>query len=575
MLKLFKYLRPYAAPIAGVLGLMLLYSLSELYLPTLLAAIVDKGIPKADFPYIWRTGGLMLAVAAGGMACSILGSYYSARVGMGYGRDLRRIVFAHVEGFSLHEFDKVGTPSLITRTTNDITQVQNFAMVVMRLMIMAPIMAIGGIIMAVNVDTRLSWILAVAVPLIAIVIVGIASRGLPLFRAIQAKIDRINLVVREGLTGVRVVRAFDRVDHQSERFDDANQDLTRTSITVNKLMALLFPLMMLVMNFTTIAIIWFGAKRINIGEMQVGSLMAFLQYAMQIMFSVLMVSFLFIMLPRASASAGRIQEVLVIQPEITDVPRTRAAEEEKGFLEFRNVTFSYPGAEEPAIRGISFSAGPGEVTALIGGTGSGKSTIVNLIPRFYDVDSGSVLVDGVDIREMEQESLRAKLGFMPQRAVLFNDTIGANIRYGKPDATDEEVARAAEIAQAREFILETQGGFNSEIAQGGANLSGGQKQRLAIARALVRRPEIYVFDDTFSALDFRTDAALRAALRKETAEATVIIVAQRVNTIMDADRIIVLEEGEVVGQGTHRELVRTCEVYREIVSSQLTEEALA
>ncbi|HTP58652.1 MAG TPA: ABC transporter ATP-binding protein, partial [Spirochaetia bacterium] len=573
MLKLFRYLRPYAAPIAFLLGLIFLSSLSELYLPTLLASIVDKGIARSDFSYILRTGALMLAVAVGGMACSIISSYYSARVGMGYGRDLRRLVFGHVEGFSLHEFDKVGTPSLITRTTNDITQVQNFVMVVMRMMVMAPIMAIGGIIMAVNVDIHLTWILAVAVPVIALIIIAVASRGLPLFRAIQAKIDRINLVVREGLTGVRVVRAFDRVDHQTERFDDANQDLTRTSITVNKLMALLFPLMMLVMNFTTIAIIWFGAKRINIGEMQVGSLMAFLQYAMQIMFSVLMVSFLFIMLPRAAASAGRIQEVLVIQPEITDRPRTRAAEDERGFIEFRNVSFSYPGAEEPAIRGISFSAGPGEVTAIIGGTGSGKSTIVNLIPRFYDVDSGSILVDGVDIRELEQESLRAKLGFVPQRAVLFNDTIAANLRYGKPDATDEEVARAAETAQAKDFILEMQDGFSSEIAQGGNNLSGGQKQRLAIARALVRKPEIYVFDDTFSALDFRTDAALRAALRQETAEATVIIVAQRVNTIMDADRIIVLEDGEIVGQGKHRELVRTCEVYREIVSSQLTEEA--
>jgi ATP-binding cassette subfamily B multidrug efflux pump len=575
MLKLSKYLRPFATPIALVLGMIFLSSLSELYLPTLLARIVDKGIARGDFTYILHIGGLMLLVAVGGMACSIVSSYFSAQVGMGYGRDLRRIVFKHVEGFSLHEFDKVGTPSLITRTTNDITQVQNFAMVVMRMMIMAPIMAIGGIIMAIQVDIHLTWILAVAVPLIAVIIIFIASRGLPLFRAIQAKIDRINLVMREGLTGVRVVRAFDRVDHQKERFEQANRDLTNTAIVVNKLMALLFPLMMLVMNFTTIAIIWFGAKRIDIGEMQVGSLMAFLQYAMQIMFSVLMVSFLFIMLPRASASAGRIHEVLVIDPEIKDRPQTRAAEDERGFIEFRNVTFSYPGAEEPAIRGISFSAGPGEVTAIIGGTGSGKSTIVNLIPRFYDVDSGAILVDGVDIREMEQESLRAKLGFVPQRAVLFNDSIAENIRYGKPDATDEEVARAAEIAQAKGFILEMPQGFSSVIAQGGTNLSGGQKQRLAIARALVRKPEIYVFDDTFSALDFRTDADLRRDLREETAEATVIIVAQRVNTIMDADRIIVLEDGEVVGQGTHRELVRTCEVYREIVSSQLTEEALA
>ena len=423
MLKLFKYLRPYAAPIAFVLGLVFLSTLSELYLPTLLADIVDKGIAKGNLSYIFRTGVLMLLVAVGGAACSIIGSYFSAQVGMGYGRDLRRLVFTHVEGFSLHEFDRVGTPSLITRTTNDITQVQNFAMVVMRMMIMAPLMAIGGIIMAIKVDAHLTWLLAVAVPLIGAIIIFVASRGLPLFRAIQAKIDRINLVMREGLTGARVVRAFDRVDHQKRRFDEANRDLTDTSITVNKLMAVLFPLMMLIMNFTSIAIIWFGAKRINIGEMQVGSLMAFLQYAMQIMFSVLMVSFLFIMLPRASASAGRIHEVLVIEPEIKDRAETRRADDEQGYIEFRNVTFSYPGAEEPAIRDISFSAGPGEVTAIIGGTGSGKSTIVNLIPRFYDVDSGSILVDGVDIREMEQERLRSKLGFVPQRAVLFNDSI--------------------------------------------------------------------------------------------------------------------------------------------------------
>ena len=575
MLKLSRYLRPYAAPIALVLGLIFLQSLSELYLPTLMADIVDTGIAKGDVVYILRVGGIMLLVALGGVACSVVASWFSAQVGMGYGRDLRRLVFTHVEGFSLHEFDRVGTPSLITRTTNDITQVQNFAMVLMRMMIMAPIMAIGGVIMAFQKDARLTWVLGVAIPFLAAIIILIASRGLPLFRAIQAKIDRINLVMREGLTGVRVVRAFDRVDHQKERFDDANKDLTATSITVNKIMALLFPLMMLVMNFTTVAIIWFGAKRISIGEMQVGSLMAFLQYAIQILFSVLMVSFLFVMLPRASVSAGRIHEVLAIEPEIRDRPQTRTAEEERGFIEFRNVTFSYPGAEEPAIRNISFSAGPGEVTAIIGGTGAGKSTIVNLIPRFYDVDSGSVLVDGVDIREMEQESLRAKLGFVPQRAVLFNDSIASNIRYGREDATDEEVAGAAQIAQAKGFILEMQDGFQSVVAQGGTNLSGGQKQRLAIARALVRKPEIYVFDDTFSALDFRTDADLRAALRKETADATVIIVAQRVNTIMDADRIIVLDDGEVVGQGTHRELIRTCEVYREIVASQLTEEALA
>ncbi len=575
MLKLFKYLKPFAAPIVVALVMVFLYSLSELSLPTLLADIVDKGIARGDVAYVLRFGGLMLLVALGGAVCSVIGSWFSARVGMGYGRDLRRLVFTHVERFSLHEFDRIGTPSLITRTTNDITQIQTFALMFMRMMVMAPIMAIGGILMAVQQDARLTWVLAVAVPVIALIIVLVASRGLPLFRAIQAKIDRINLVMRETLTGVRVVRAFDRAEHEKRRFDEANRDLTRTSITVNKLMALLFPLMMLVMNVTTVAILWFGAKRIDLGEMQVGSLMAFLQYAMQIMFSVLMVSMLFIMLPRASASALRIHEVLTIEPEIRDTAEPREARDGRGHIEFRDVTFSYPGAEEPAIRGISFKAGPDEVTAIIGGTGSGKSTLVNLIPRFYDVDSGSILVDGMDIREMAQESLRSRLGFVPQKAVLFNDTIANNIRYGKEDASDEEVARAAETAQAAEFILGMKEGFATLVAQGGTNLSGGQKQRLAIARALVRRPEIYVFDDTFSALDFRTDANLRAALRQETARATVIIVAQRVNTIMDADRIIVLDDGEVVGTGTHRELVHDCTIYREIVSSQLTEEALA
>ena len=575
MLKLFRYLRPFAVPIALVLAMVFLQSLSELYLPTLMARIVDTGIVKGDTAYILRFGGLMLVVALGGAVCSVIGSWFSARVGMGYGRDLRRVVFSHVEGFSLHEFDRIGTPSLITRTTNDITQVQNFAMVLMRMMIMAPIMAIGGVIMAVQQEARLTWVLAVAIPVIAAIIVLVASRGLPLFRAIQAKIDRINLVMREGLTGVRVVRAFDRIDHERKRFDEANLDLTRTAIRVNKLMAVLFPVLMLVMNLTSIAILWYGAKLIDLGHMQIGSLMAFLQYAMQILFSVLMVSFLFIMLPRASASAGRIHEVLAMAPGIRDAERPRSADEERGFIEFRGVTFSYPGAEEPAIRNVSFSASPGEVTAIIGGTGAGKSTLVNLIPRFYDVDSGSILVDGVDIREMEQERLRAKLGFVPQKAVLFNDTIASNIRYGKDDATDEEVARAAETAQATEFILGMQDGFGSVVSQGGTNLSGGQKQRLSIARALVRKPEIYVFDDTFSALDFKTDANLRAALKEETADATVLIVAQRVNTIMNADRIIVLDDGEVVGTGTHGELVRTCEVYREIVASQLTEEALA
>ena len=575
MLKLFRNLKPYTLAIVLVAVLVAGQTVAELFLPTLMSDIVDSGIVKADIPYILRVGGVMLLVALGGMICALISTLFSARASMGFGRDLRREVFTRVEGFSLHEFDIIGTPSLVTRTTNDITQVQMFTMMLMRMMIMSPLMAVGGVIMALRKDPHLSWVIVAVIPVLVAVITLIAARALPLFRAIQAKIDKINQVLREGLTGVRVIRAFNRVDHEKERFDAANLDLTDTSIRVNKLMAFMMPSMMLIMNLTAAALIWFGAQRIALGEMQIGSLMAFIQYAMQILFSLLMVSILFIMLPRASASAGRINEVLAMTPGIKDPAAPRKAEKEHGYIEFRNVTFSYPGAEEPAIRDVSFSARPGEVTAIIGGTGAGKSTLVNLVPRFYDVAQGRILVDDVDIREMAQEDLRQRLGFVPQKAVLFNDTIANNIRYGREDATDAEVAHAAETAQALEFILAMPDGFQSVIAQGGTNVSGGQRQRLAIARALVRKPEIYIFDDTFSALDFRTDARLRAALRGETAESTVIIVAQRVTTVMDADRIIVVDDGRVAGMGTHRDLIRTCEVYREIVSSQLSEGELA
>jgi len=575
MFKLFRNLKPYTFAIVLVAVLVAGQTISELFLPTLMSDIVDSGIVKGDIPYILRVGGLMLLVALAGMIFALISTLFSSRASMGFGRDLRKKVFTRVEGFSLHEFDIIGTPSLITRTTNDITQVQMFTMMLMRMMIMSPLMAVGGVIMALRKDPHLSWVIVAVIPVLVAVITLIAGRALPLFRAIQAKIDKINQVLREGLTGVRVIRAFNRVDHEKERFDAANLDLTDTSIKVNKLMAFMMPSMMLIMNLTAAALIWFGAQRIAIGEMQIGSLMAFIQYAMQILFSLLMVSILFIMLPRAAASAGRINEVLAMTPGIKDVDTPRKAEKERGYIEFRNVTFSYPGAEEPAIRDVSFSARPGEVTAIIGGTGAGKSTLVNLVPRFYDVAQGSILVDDVDIREMAQEDLRQRLGFVPQKAVLFNDTISNNIRYGREDASDAEVAHAAETAQALEFILAMPDGFQSVIAQGGTNVSGGQRQRLAIARALVRRPEIYIFDDTFSALDFRTDARLRAALRNETAESTVIIVAQRVTTVMDADRIIVVDDGRVAGMGTHRELIRTCEVYHEIVSSQLSEEELA
>ncbi|MGE5571420.1 MAG: ABC transporter ATP-binding protein [Bacteroidota bacterium] len=575
MVKLFRFLKPYRVQIAFVAGLVFLQTLSELYLPTLMSDIVNTGIMRGDVGYIWRIGLLMLLVALGGTICSITAAFLSARTAMGFGKILRARIFAHVEKFSLREFDKIGTPSLITRNTNDVTQIQMVTMVMMRMMISAPIMCIGGIIMALSKDRGLAWVLGVVLPILAAIVAFVAYRGLPLFRTIQEKIDRINLIVRENLEGIRVIRAFNRTDHERRRFHEANLDLTETSIRVNRLMALLMPVMMLVMNLTTVAIIWFGSIRIDHGTLEIGNMMAFFQYAMQIMMSLLMASVLFIMIPRAQASADRISEVLAIEPEINDPAAARSADGRKGYVEFRDVTFRYHGAEEPAIRNVSFCACPGEVVAIIGGTGSGKSTLVSLIPRFYDADGGSVLVDGVDVREMTQEELRAKIGFVPQKAVLFSGTVADNIRYGKEDATDDEIRRAAEIAQAMDFVSEMKDGFDSEIAQGGANVSGGQKQRLAIARALVRRPEIYVFDDSFSALDFKTDARLRAALKKETAGATVLIVAQRVSTVMNADRIVVLDQGRVVGIGTHRDLLKTCEVYREIVSSQLPEEEIA
>ncbi len=572
MLKLMRHLRPFALAVAAALSLVFLQSLSELYLPTLMAGIVDAGIVRGDTAYILRVGLRMLLVAGAGAACSAGASFLSARIGMGFGRDLRRKIFVHVESFSLREFDRIGTPSLITRTTNDVTQVQMFTLVLLRMMVASPIMAVGGVIMAIQQDAKLTWVLVVIIPIIALVVSLTASRALPLFRAIQAKIDRINLVLRENLTGVRVVRAFDRVDHEKRRFAEANRDLTAASLRVNRIMAAMMPLMMLIMNLTTAAVVWFGARRIDLGEMQIGSLMAFIQYAMQILFSLLMLSFLFVMLPRASASAGRINEVFALSPAIRDPARPVPAGGERGHIEFRGVTFSYPGAEEPALLEVSFDARPGEVTAIIGGTGAGKSTLVNLIPRFYDPDHGAILVDGVDIRRLSQEDLHARLGFVPQKAVLFNDTIANNIRWGRQEAGEDELEKAARTAQALGFIQAMPEGFSSMVAQGGTNLSGGQKQRLAIARALVRRPEIYVFDDTFSALDFGTEARLRAGLRRETAEATVIVVAQRVNTVLEADRIIVLDDGRVAGAGTHRELRDTCEVYREILFSQLPEE---
>jgi ATP-binding cassette, subfamily B, multidrug efflux pump len=576
MLRLFKYLKPYWIPVLAVFAVVFLQCMSDLYLPTLMSDIVNKGITNGDIGFILNTGLVMLLVALGGSACAVAASYLGSHASMGMGALLRDDIFEHVSGFSLHEFDKLGTPSLVTRTTNDVTQVQMVVLMMLRMMISAPIMMIGGIIMALSKDKGLAWVIVAVIPALAAVIVTVAVKGFPLFRAIQKKIDRINLVLRENLTGIRVIRAFNRVEDETKRFDAANLDLMTVSIQVNRMFAVLIPVMMFVMNFTTIAIIWFGSVRVDRGTSNVGNMMAFLQYAMQILFSLLMASFMFIMLPRAQASALRINEVLDTVPEIGDPAKARLPDErKKGYIEFRNVSFSYHGAEVPALNDVSFSARPGEVTAVIGSTGSGKSTLISLIPRFYDVDSGSILIDGVDVRDMTQEELRSRIGLVPQKAVLFSGTVAENIRYGEEDASEALVAEAAETAQATEFISEMKEGFDSVIAQGGTNVSGGQKQRLSIARALVREPEIYLFDDSFSALDFKTDARLRAALRTKTANATVLIVGQRVATVMDADQIIVLDEGRIVGMGTHHELYATCEVYKEIVASQLSEEEIA
>jgi len=577
MLKLFRLITPYRGYVAIVLILALAQSISFLLLPRLMSDIVDKGIVKGDQRAILETGGLMLVMSVAATLCAIAGSYFASKVATGFGRILRGAIFARVSHFSIHQFDRFSSASLVTRTTNDTTQVQQMLIMMLTMVITAPMMAIGGVILALSQDTQLAWVLIAVMPVMALVF-GLIMRGAtPLSQAMQLKIDRLNLVLGEGLSGTRVIRAFDRGAHQRERFDRANLDLTNTAIAVNRLIAFLMPALILMLNLTSIAIIWFGSHRIDAGMMPVGAMIASLQYAMQILFAVFMVTAMFVMLPRASASAARINEVLEVVPEIVEPARPLQPElaTMRGHVEFQHVTFQYPGAEEPALTGVSFTALPGEVTAIIGGTGSGKSTLAGLIPRFYDVNQGRVLVDGVDVREMTQADLRARIGFVPQKAVLFTGSVAANIRYGRDDASDEEVRHAATVAQAIEFVDALPETFASQISQGGINLSGGQKQRLSIARAIVRKPDVYVFDDSFSALDFATDAKLRAALKGETANATVFVVAQRVGTVINADRIVVLDEGRVVGIGTHAELLEKNRVYREIVASQVSLEEVA
>jgi ATP-binding cassette, subfamily B, multidrug efflux pump len=575
MIKLLRFLQPYRLLLVLIVILAIGQTAANLYLPNLMADIVDKGIATLDTGFIWKTGIIMLLVAIGGTVCAVVGTYFAAKVATGMCKKLRAEIFDKVISFSLHEFDTVSTASLITRTTNDTAQIQQVMVMMLSLMITAPITLVVGIVLALDQDVGLSWILVAIIPILVTIIIILLIQAVPLFTAMQVKLDKLNLILDENLTGVRVVRAFNREKHEEERFDAASLDVTNLAIKVNQLVATMMPVMMLMINLSSVAIIWYGSKRVAGGTLDTGSMFAFLQYAVQILFSLLMVAMMFIMIPRAEASATRINEVLGMEPEINDPKKAKIASKKHGYVEFLDVTFNYHGAEKPALSNISFRASPGIVTAIIGGTGSGKSTLVNLIPRFYDVDSGQILIDGTEIREMLQQDLRKKIGFVPQKAVLFSGTIKDNLRYGKENATDDEIKHAAQVAQAAEFIAKMPEGYESQISQGGTNVSGGQKQRLAIARALVRKPEIYVFDDTFSALDFKTDAKLRAALKDETRESTVLIVAQRVSTVIDADQIIVLEDGHIDGIGTHKELMKTCNVYRGIVSSQLSATEIA
>ncbi|TME28708.1 MAG: ABC transporter ATP-binding protein, partial [Chloroflexi bacterium] len=533
------------------------------------ADIINNGVAKGDTDYIWRTGAVMLGVALLLGVLAVVAVYFASQVSMGVGRDLRSAVFARVQSFSAREMNRFGTASLITRNTNDVQQVQLFLQIALTILVSAPITAVGGVIMAVREDVTLSWLLVVIVPLMAAVIGILLLRAVPLFRQVQIRIDRITQVMREQITGVRVVRAFIRSGSERARFEAANADLTATSLRVNRIFAIAFPALLAIMNLSTVAILWFGASLVDRGDMPIGNLTAFLQYIMQILFAVMTAVFMIILVPRAEASAQRIVEVLDTTSSIVEPIRPIVVERPTGLISFDDVTFAYPHGERPVLHNISFEARPGRTTAVIGGTGSGKSTVVNLITRSFDVSSGAVRADGIDVRDLALDDLWARIGLVPQTAYLFKGTVAQNLRFGNEGATDAELWHALEVAQARDFVAEMQGQLEAPIDQGGTNVSGGQRQRLAIARAIVKEPAIYLFDDCFSALDAGTDARLRRALRSETKSATVLIVAQRVSTILQADQIVVLDEGRVVGTGTHGELMRTSAEYREIVESQL------
>ena len=569
------HLRPYAGNLSMVVVLQLIGTIASLYLPSLNADIIDNGVAKGDTGYIFGNGGWMLGVSLVQILCTVTAVYFGAKTAALFGRDVRAAVFHRVGEFSAREVNQFGAPTLISRSTNDVTQVQMLVVTTCTMLVAAPITMVGGIFMAVREDAGLSWLVAVAVPLLAASIGLIASRMVPQFRKMQVNIDSVNRVLREQITGIRVVRAFVREPHEVERFGEANTNVTNTAIRAGRLMALVFPVVMLILNMSTVAVLWFGASRVESGAMQVGQLTAFISYLIQILFSVMMATFVMIMVPRASVCADRISEVLgtesSVRPPVTPIKNFVG----HGELVFENAEFQYPGAAEPVLRDVSFTASPGKTTAIIGSTGAGKTTLLSLVPRLFDATGGRVTVDGIDVREMEPDSLWERIGLVPQRPYLFSGTVASNLRYGNPDATDDELWEALDIAQGKDFVAAMPQGLDSPISQGGTNVSGGQRQRLAIARALVRKPEIYLFDDSFSALDLSTDARLRAALAPVTADACVVIVAQRVSTIIDADQIIVLEDGAIVGKGNHDELLETCPTYVEIVESQRSAEEAA
>jgi len=567
------FLRPYRRPITILVVLLVAQTVGNLYLPNLNADIINNGVITGKLHYILSTGLVMIAITVLVGICAVVAVYFASRIGMGAGADIREAVFTRVQSFSARDMNRFGTASLITRNTNDIQQIQLFLQMALTMMVIAPIMCVGGIILAIHEGAQLSTLLLVAVPVMAVFIGIVMVRVIPQFRSMQLKIDRINEVLREQITGVRVIRSFVRNDSEAQRFAVANEDLTNTALRVNRVFALMLPTMMMILNLSSVAVLWFGGRLVSEGSMPIGNLTAFLTYILQILLSVMMAVMVAILLPRAAASAERVQEVLLTVPVVSDPAQPVRPSLASGVVTFDGVSFEYPGSERPVVEELSFTFEPGQTSAIIGGTGSGKTTLLNLIPRFFDATRGYVLVNGVDVREQAQESLWASLGIVPQAAYLFSGTVASNLRFGRPEASDEELWRALEIAQAKDFVAAMPGALEAPIDQGGTNVSGGQRQRLSIARALVKQPSVYLFDDCFSALDAATDARLRAALKEGTRNAAVVIVAQRVSTIMQAERIIVLDDGRIVGLGTHQELVKSCAPYREIVVSQLGEGA--